>query len=80
MKEPKEDESSTDWMSSADNQVNVSEWIGAIFYSVMSRGTKKFKDIYTPKNHKRNMWAGYLILLILLTIAILIAILSFRSL
>lgn len=55
-----------DWASEGENQLNTSEWFGAILRYVLSLGKRKFNSFYNQKELKKNAIIGNLFQIILM--------------
>lgn len=55
-----------DWASEGENQLNTSEWLGAILKYFVSFGKRKFNSFYNQKELKKNAIIGNLFQIILL--------------
>ncbi len=60
-------------MTEADNELNSSEWFGAILRYFWYLGKRDFNSFYNPKELRKNVLIGYLVKIIVI-IAILITV------
>lgn len=58
------------WANEADGELHTSEWFGAIIRYFWNLGRKKFNDIYTPKEFKKNVIIGWLFKVVVVLILI----------
>ncbi|MCQ0111034.1 hypothetical protein [Zhouia amylolytica] len=58
------------WPNEADGELYTSEWFGAIIRYFWNFGRKKFNDLYTPKEIKKNALIGWLFKVIFVLILI----------
>ncbi|WP_053970419.1 hypothetical protein [Mangrovimonas sp. ST2L15] len=58
------------WANEADGELHTSEWFGAIIRYFCNLGRKKFNDLYTPKEIKKNVIIGWLFKVVVVLILI----------
>ena len=61
-----------DWANEADGELYTSEWFGAIIRYFWNLGRKKFNELYTPKEMKKNALIGWLFKVIFILILVYI--------
>ncbi len=65
-----------DWANEADAERHTSEWFGAILRYFWYLGKRKFDDLYTREEMKRNVRAGWLFRVFIVLVIFFIGYLS----